>query len=95
MISGVVRWDLSVYDFQNTSIRICVDIEPICDTCVDLDAEQPKAVFADKISSQSSRSVVTVETGIEWHQVVGIVEGKLGAALSRQITRLGAELHIP
>ena len=95
MVSCVIGRDLSIYDSDRTSIRISVDIDPIGDACVDLDTNDPEAIFADKISSETSRSIVTVEWRIEWDQIVGVVEGELGAAESRQITRLCAKLDIP
>jgi hypothetical protein len=95
VISCVIWRDLSIYDSYRASIRISVDIDPICDACVNLDTNDPEAIFADKISSETSRSIVTVERRIEWDQVVGVVEGELGAAESRQITCLCAKLDIP
>jgi hypothetical protein len=95
MVSGVVRRDISVYNFNGTSIRIGVDIDPICNTCINLDTDEPKAVFPNIVSSQTSGSVVTVEGGIEWHQVVGIVERELGPTGSGEISCLRAKFHIP
>ena len=95
MVSCVIWRDLSIYDSDRTSIRISVDIDPIGDACVDLDTNDPEAIFPDKISSETSRSIVTVKRRIEWHQIVGVVEGELGAAESRKVTRLCAKLDIP
>jgi hypothetical protein len=95
VVSSVIGRDLSIYDSDRTSIRISVDIDPIGDACVDLDTNDPEAIFANKISSETSRCIVTVERRIEWDHIVGVVEGELGAAESRQITRFCAKLDIP